>query len=115
MPRAAPPARTGSAPAGATAGVDDRLVADERQTVEDRGAPAGLRVGDAVVCRGVPIAWRAHRQSMAARDRRTPDPAPSSRGTRRSSRPGTAAASTGADPGRAWPGGFGFRAWRRTR
>ena len=54
-------------PARAAAGVEHPLVAGERQPVEDRPAPPRLRVGDAVVRPGVPVAWHGRRRSARPR------------------------------------------------
>ena len=50
--------------AAAAAGIEDALVAPERQAIEDRRAPARHRVGDAVVRPRVPVA--RHRRSPQA-------------------------------------------------
>ena len=57
-PRGQPRQQLLGHPAGPAAGVEHGLVATEREATQDVGAPAGHRVRDAVVGRGVPVARR---------------------------------------------------------
>ena len=52
-------------PAGPAAGVEHRLVAPQREATQDVGAPAGHRVRDAVVRRGVPVARSRSRRVVS--------------------------------------------------
>ena len=76
-------------PPGAASGIEHGLVAGQRQAVEDVGAPARHRVGDAVVGRAVPVAG-----SAGVGGRRHPQPIPAA-----SAGPGAFAAVTSPSPG----------------